>query len=117
MSDVEMICCAVTAATDEVDEDYAERPDIVRRRVVLRQAVRDTTEALRAHVECAAASKVRAPFIARGKTEVREHNLRAVLQAEDVLRLNVAVVDAELVAVLDGVENLAKHALDEYIHA
>lgn len=52
-----------------------------------------------------------------GQTKVRNGKAQTVVEAENVLRLQVAVVDVERVAVLNCVEQLKEHILDELVIA
>ena len=63
-----------------------------------------------AHVERATAAEVGAQLRPRRQTEVCKVDVLVVLGTQDILRLEVAVVDAFLVAVLDGINDLQERA-------
>lgn len=71
----------------------------------------------RRHVEGAAAAKVGAHLVGGGQTKVGEEDPFAFLVAEDVLRLEVSVVDAKLVAEGDGVDDLEEDGANEVVVA
>ena len=104
------------STADEVDENDAQRPHIVRGGAVLCEARRDAALALGAHVKRAAAPKVGAHAVARGEAKVGDLDAPAAVAAQDVFGLQVAVVHAHSVKVLDGTEDLVKHVLDERVH-
>lgn len=49
------------------------------------------------------------------ESEIGDSELETVVEAEDILRLQVSVINAQRVAVLDGVEELEEDVLDEAI--
>lgn len=64
-----------------------------------------------------ATAKVTAGKFSGGKAKVGEDNLATIVLAEDILGLEVAMENALAVAVLDGVEDLEKNALDHLVVA
>ena len=60
----------------------------------------------RAHVELAAAAVVLGDLLVGSKPKVADVHRRAVLGAEDVLRLQVTMVDALRVAMMNSVQYL-----------
>lgn len=69
--------------------------------------------ALWGHVEGAAAAEVPARLLGRREAKIGEDDLGTLGVAENVLGLEVAMVDSEAVAVLDGVDDLEEDVLDE----
>ena len=51
----------------------------------------------------------------RAQVEAKAAKKAAAVEAEDVLRLQVAVVDPEVVARLDGIEDLEEDMLDKLV--
>lgn len=56
-----------------------------------------------------------AEFVGRGETKISDGHVKTVSLAKHVLWLQVAVVDAEVVAVLDRIEELEEHLLDQVV--
>jgi len=97
------------AAAGEVDEDDAEGPDIVGNSIVGGGRTRSGLLAFRRHVKGRTTSKVRGVPLSAGETKVGQLELVTALTDKNVLRLEVAVVDAHGMAVLDGIQELKEH--------
>lgn len=69
------------------------------------------------HVKRRAASVVVRPVIGGGQSKVGKLDGGAVVLDEDVLRLEIAMVDPQAVAMLDGVQDLEKDTLGEIVLA
>ena len=63
----------------------------------------------------ATSAKLVAVLVGSSKTKVGDGDPETVIEAEDVLWLQISVVDTERVAVLDSVEQLQEDVLDEAI--
>jgi hypothetical protein len=63
-----------------------------------------------AHVIDASSAPFFAATLRRGQTEVREFDSLTIVPAEDVLRLEISVIDAELVTMRNGICKLGEHA-------
>lgn len=127
------------ASACEVDENDAERPDVVVGSRVRSETLEETalafcrSETSRVscvdrrhrggpldgrtgrHVESRATSKITARLLSRRQTEICEHDLLAIFEAENVLGLEVAVEDPLRVTVLDRVDDLEEDATDEFV--
>jgi len=71
----------------------------------------------RRHVERGAASEIRGDVVGGGKTKVGKLTSHALVSDQDILWLQIPVEDADGMAVLNGVENLEKCALDHDVVA
>lgn len=67
------------------------------------------------HVEGGPAAKVRGPCIGGCQSKIRQLDAEAAVADEDILRFEVAVVDAERVAVLHCVQQLQKHPACQHV--
>lgn len=103
-------------ATGEVDEDDTETPDVVGSAHVVGLAGR-RVEALGAHVKGRAAAIVLRAVLGSSQAKVGKLDGLALVSHQDVLGLEIAVVDAELVAVLNGVEDLEEDLLGHEVVA
>lgn len=104
-------------SADEVDEDDTERPDVGRARGVARGTVAPLSEALGCDVEGRAATELGRSRLGGGQTEVDDAHTGAVVRAYNVLRLDVAVGDAELVQPVDTIEDLQEDGPDKVVVA
>ena len=68
-----------------------------------------------AHVINATSAKFVAELVCGGKPKISDGNSEAIVIAENVLRLEVSVVNAETVAVFDCIEQLKENVLDERV--
>lgn len=64
------------------------------------------------HAPCA---KLIAHFLRRREAKVGDCNSQSTIETEDVLRLQVPVIDAENVAILDGIKDLQENVPYEVV--
>jgi len=64
------------------------------------------------HAPC---TKLVTEFISRSKTKVRDSDPETVIEAEDVLRLQISVIDPERMAIFHRFEQLEEDILDEMV--
>jgi len=107
----EMRALPWVASASQVDEDNTERPDVVGDRVVASVVPWRRLLTFRRHVKCGTAAKIRSEALSGGQTKVRKLDLQTAVAHKNVLGLQVAMVDAQRMAVLDGADKLQKHSL------
>lgn len=106
------------ATARQVDEDDPERPNVIGWGRVGVDLVRsEATLAFGAHVKRGPATEIRRALFTRGQSEIGEVDVLSAVGTQDVFRLEVTMVDAERVAVFDGVDDLQEHALDQRVVA
>lgn len=60
----------------------------------------------------ATSAELLAHFISGCEAKVRDGNAKAIIVAENVLRLQITVIDTETVAILNCIEQLKEHMFD-----
>jgi hypothetical protein len=127
------------AAAGEVDEDDSERPNIVVRSRVRTEPLEETSlafcritrneserksrrrgktrERTGRHVESRTATKITTRFFSSCETEIRQHNLLSIVEAEDVLGLEIPVEDSLRMAVFDRIDDLKENSSNEFVVA
>ena len=69
------------------------------------------------HVINAAGAKLCADFFSRGQSKVGNRDSEAIVKAEVILWLEVTVIYAQRMAIIDSIEDLEKDAFDEVVVA
>jgi len=67
------------------------------------------------HMVHAPCTKLVTQFISRSKTKVRDSDPKTVIEAEDVLRLQISVIYPERMAIFHRIEQLEEDVLDESV--
>jgi len=94
-------------ASNKVDENDAKRPD-VGDGCDKRACVRGAADTFWAHVEGATTTEVRAKFGSRRQPEITQVDAVGVFGAQDIFRLQVAMIDSQIVTAVHCVEELQK---------
>lgn len=63
----------------------------------------------------AASAEFLADFLCRGQTKVGDSQAQTTVEAEDILWLQIAMVNAKRVTIFNGIQNLQKDVLDKAI--
>ena len=65
----------------------------------------------------AAGPELLADFLSGGQPKIRDRKPQAPVKAEDILRLEITVIDAQGMTVIDRIEELEEYVFDQVISA
>ena len=74
-----------------------------------------TKQRTRRHVKSGAAAKIRGKVIRSGQAKISKLNIHPTVGNKDILRLEVTMIDSKVVAIVDGVKDLQKRTLGQWI--
>jgi hypothetical protein len=102
------------ASASEINQDNSQTPDVIGGTHVVWFPCR-RIQALWAHVKGRATSVILGAVFTGGQSKVGELDGLSIVGDKDVLRLEVPVVDPQVMAVLDGIQDLKEHLLGEFV--